>query len=93
MPDQLYLLPDKATNLFLAIDCLHEMKKDQINLFFNQVDRLASFFYFKCWNETEVPFDKISHKQDDYPVKKNWIQVYKQNCTVPSTYFEAFYQI
>ncbi|HJO92907.1 MAG TPA: putative sugar O-methyltransferase [Victivallales bacterium] len=92
MPDQLELLPSKLTDLFLAIDCMHEMKKEQIDIFFNQVDRLSKFFYFKCWNETEVPFDKVVHNKDNYPTKNNWIEIFKKNCEVPSTYFETFYK-
>jgi len=93
MPDQIELLPDKIIDLFLAIDCLHEMKKEQIELYFNHVDRLASRFFFKCWQKTKVPFDGIIYNSEDYPVKENWTEVYNRRCKVPSTYFEAFYDI
>lgn len=93
MPDQINLLPDKIIDLFLAIDCLHEMKKEQVGLYFNHVDRLANHFFFKCWQKTKVPFDGITYSFEDYPVKENWTRVYKRQCRVPSTYFEAFYDI
>lgn len=93
MPDQINLLPDKIIDLFLAIDCLHEMKKEQVELYFNHVDRLANHFFFKCWQKTKVPFDGITYSFEDYPVKENWTRVYKRQCRVPSTYFEAFYDI
>jgi putative sugar O-methyltransferase len=93
MPDQLDLLPDKMIDLFIAIDCLHEMKKEQVDLYFDHVDRLANHFFFKCWKKTTVPFDDITYLSEDYPVRNNWHEVYKAACDVPSTYFEAFYQI
>jgi len=93
MPDQIDLLPDRIIDLFLAIDCLHEMKKEQVELYFNHVDRLANHFFFKCWQKTKVPFDGITYSFEDYPVKENWTRVYKRRCKVPSTYFEAFYDI
>src|ERR1051326_950402 len=93
MPYQLDLLPAKFVDLFLAIDCLHEMKKDQVNKYFDVADRLASHFYFKCWEETDVPFDKVRHTRATYPVKTNWKGTYVRECGVPATFFEAFYQI
>ncbi|MCK4783648.1 MAG: putative sugar O-methyltransferase [Desulfobacteraceae bacterium] len=93
MPDQLDLLPEKIADLFLAIDCLHEMKKEQVQLYFNHVDRLASYFFFKCWQKTTVPFDGITYSSEDYPIKENWNKVYKRVCKVPAAYFEAFYEI
>lgn len=93
MPDQLDLLPDKIIDLFLAIDCLHEMKREQVELYFNHVDRLANHFFFKCWQKTKVPFDGVAYAFEDYPVKERWTRVYKRRCKVPSTYFEAFYDI
>ena len=93
MPDQLDLLPNKIVDLFLAIDCLHEMKKKQVQSYFDQVNRLAKHFYFKCWEKTIVPFDGITHLKKDYPIKSNWDKIYKEKCEVPSEYFEALYQI
>ena len=93
MPDQIDLLPDKTVDLFLAIDCLHEMKKDQIELYFNHVNRLANHFFFKCWQKTKVPFDGITYSFEDYPVKENWTRVYQRACGVPAAFFEAFYDV
>lgn len=93
MNDQLALLPDKTIDLFLAIDCLHEMKREQVDHYFDQVERLAYHFYFKCWQQTTVRFDNITYSSDDYPIKSTWNEVYKQACDVPAAYFEAFYDI
>ncbi|MGA2333003.1 MAG: putative sugar O-methyltransferase [Syntrophales bacterium] len=93
MPDQIELLPQKTVDLFLAIDCLHEMKTEQVQRYFDHVDKLAKLFFFKCWENTTVPFDNIKHASEFYPVKDNWHKIYKEACKVPASYFEAFYEI
>ena len=40
-----------------------------------------------------MPFDGITYSFEDYLAKENWTRVYKRECEVPSTYFEAFYDI
>ena len=93
MPDQLDLLPNKKISLFLAIDCLHEMKKEQIEMYFDQANSLADYFYFKCWQKTTVPFDNISYTPDDYPVKKTWKKIFQKDCEIPTAYFESFHEL
>jgi len=92
-PDQLKLLPEKCADVFLAIDCLHEMKREQVDTFFSEADRLANSIYYKCWNETVVPHDNIKYGASDYPVRPNWKQKFEAQCQVPATFFEAFYEI
>ncbi len=92
-PDQLKLIPDRAADLFLAIDCLHEMRIEQISEFFSEANRLARNIYFKCWCDTTIPFDEVRIKEDEYPVPGSWRKVYHRRCVVPSTFFEAFYEI
>ncbi len=91
-PDQLSKLPDKSADLFLAIDCLHEMKPQMIDHYFNEAERTSSYFYFKCWQNTTVPFDGISYSQNSYPVHKNWTELFNEPCVVPSGFFHAFYK-
>lgn len=93
MPHQLDLLPAKAFDLFLAIDCLHEMKRDQIRAYFEHANRLAKQLYFKCWQSTVIPFDNIRLEENDYPVKESWQKVFHRHCLVPDTFFEACYKL
>ena len=93
MPHQLELLPNKIIDLFIAIDCLHEMKTEQIEFYFNHIERLANYFYFKCWLKTKVPFDNLFYSSEDYPIKNSWNEIYKKACEVPYGYFDAFYEI
>ena len=92
-PDQLKKIPNKSCDLFLAIDCLHEMRPDMIVEYFNEVERLSSYFYFKCWQDTVVPFDHYSYNSGNYPVHSNWKEIFKEPCVVPSDFFHVFYKI
>ncbi len=81
LPDQLELLPDKAAELFLAIDCLHEMRPEQINAFFSTIDRLTrGWLYFRCWKETRIPYDNVTLKEADYPVRLHWRKIFWRDC-------------
>lgn len=92
-PDQLQMLPDKCIDLFMAIDCLHEMKSETVELYFSLADRLASNFYFKCWERTSVRFDNDEHTRDSYPARESWTRIFDKTCEVPNGYFEAMYTI
>lgn len=93
MPDQLSLLPDRSTDLFLAIDCLHEMRPEQIKRYYETVNRLSDSFYQKCWKKTKIPYDDITLTKDDYPFPANWQRLFFRDCQVQTTYFEAMFNI
>lgn len=93
MPDQLSLLPDRSADLFLAIDCLHEMRPEQIRRYYQTVDRLADFFYQKCWKKTKIPYDNVTLTEFDYPFLPNWQSLFFRDCRVQSTYFEALFKL
>lgn len=92
-PDQLNLIPNNTADLFLAIDCLHEMKLDQINFYFKEADRLADYIYFKCWKYTKVPYDLVVYTEDTYTILPEWTLLNKETCFVPSNFFQAIYKI
>jgi putative sugar O-methyltransferase len=93
MPNQLKLLPSKIIDLFIAIDCLHEMRLEQIHNYLAEIDRLASYIYLKCWKETKIPYDDITITEDDYPIPSSWNKVFRNDCKVQTTYFEALFEI
>ncbi len=92
-PDQLALLEGYKADLFLAIDCLHEMKREQINNYFDIANSMSRYFYYKCWKDTLMPFDNIRYGKDSYPVKPDWQEIFKKDCHALSAYFEALYKI
>jgi putative sugar O-methyltransferase len=92
-PDQLKILHNRSIDLFLAIDCLHEMRREEIIFYFEEAARLTSFFYFKCWTDTIVPFDNIHYLFTEYPVPANWKKCFQEPCFVPSDFSHALYKI
>ncbi|MDG2375376.1 MAG: putative sugar O-methyltransferase [Woeseiaceae bacterium] len=93
-PNQLELLPDNATDLFINISSLHEMRMDQIRYYFSEVERLTRrYFYFKQWKETTVPFENNTVREADYPVGEHWQLINRQQCEVQHKFFEALYKL
>lgn len=93
-PNQLELLPDKSVDLFLNISSLHEMRMDQIEYYFTEIERLTrKYFYFKQWKETTVPFENQTIREADYPVGKDWTPLYRRQCAVQHKFFEALYEL
>ena len=92
-PDQLMSLPKDSADLFLAVDCLHEMKPEMISHYFNEAERLSSYIYFKCWQKTTVPYDNIYYSSESYPVHASWNLLFKESCVIPSDFFHAFYRM
>lgn len=82
-PDQLHYIPDQSIDLFMAIDCLHEMKKSQVQYYFDSAHRLARYFYYKNWTTTIIPFDDICYTEDSYPVYPEWKLLLKQKAVFP----------
>jgi putative sugar O-methyltransferase len=92
-PYQIRLLADKSIDLFLAIDCLHEMTRATIDDYFAEIDRLARSFYMKVWNSTRVPLDLHRLTRDDYPVRPHWEKVFDEACVFPSNFCEMGYRL
>ncbi len=94
MPHQLELLPGKSIDLFINISSLHEMRMDQIRYFFEVMEKLTrKYFYTKQWKETTIPYENVVIRLTDYPVRKNWRQIYARECKVQDLFFEALYDL
>jgi putative sugar O-methyltransferase len=90
-PDQLDKIPDKSVDLFMAIGCMQEMKRQMIVDYFHQIDRLSSRFYFKS-TEVTVTTDETVNAPDTYPIPSHWTTVFRKNCFVPADHFHAFFK-
>ncbi|MFH1397401.1 MAG: putative sugar O-methyltransferase [Candidatus Omnitrophota bacterium] len=94
LPTQLEALPDKAADLFINISSLHEMKKEQISYYFNEINRLTQkYFYFKEWKVSRIPGDNITISEQDYPVAKGWELIYWKECLIQTKFFEALFKL
>ena len=99
LPHQLELLKGSKfkIQIFLAIDCLHEMDKKSIKFYMDYADKLCDYFYFKIWNETHVPyaFNNYLSASDEssYQIKPNWKRIFKKSCIFPGNYFDFCFRI
>jgi len=89
MPEQLSLLPKDYADLILAIDCLHEMDKEQVVKYFNEFDRVGKQLYFKCLQKTGRQF----FQWEEYPVNQKWKEIINRPTFVPAQYFESIYSM
>jgi len=79
-------------DILLAMDCLHEMTKDQVESYFDYADKHASYFYYSCWKETHINEDGIDWAMDDYPVRESWSPLYVGQHHMRAAFFEALYK-
>ena len=79
-------------DLVIAIDCLHEMTREQVAEYFRYVDRSTKYFYYSCWHDTVMPHDNIRWKKRDYPVKRGWSNLLSQD-HIRMNHFEEIYKV
>ena len=96
--DLLFLLPDLLesigeVDLFLAIDCLHEMKKEDIRFYLDAAESMTRYFYFKCWKDAVVPFDNVRVREGDYLLGRKWSSLLHEDCIFPDDFFQGLYRI
>ncbi len=94
LPGQLELLPSKIIDFFISISSLQEMKKKQIDYYFNTINRLIKkYIYRKQWKISKNPSDNIIITERDYPILDGWKQVYWRECKVKTKFFEALFKV
>lgn len=93
-PPQVRYLKDKSIDLFINICSLQEMRLDQIDYWFKEIDRVCNgYFYTKQYYQSNNPFDNICIMKEDYPIRNTWRTILaKQNETFPEL-FEEIYKI
>ncbi len=91
--DQLNYLPNKIFDLSIAIDCLHEMNKLQVENYFNNFDRLSNNLFFKSQVNQWAYFDNHKYNINNYPIKSNWKKILHEKSLIPNQYFDAIYKI
>ena len=95
-PNQIKFLKKKYFDLFIAIDCLHEMKKNTIKEYMKIAEYVSKKIYFKVHEKAHVPFSfdifNINNK-DNYFIDPKWNLIVKKKSLFPSNDWECAYKL
>lgn len=93
MAHQIELLPDKSFDLMINVSSLHEMKREQIAVYIDHINRITNgYFYTKQWRRSRTK-DNNYIKENEYPIPKNWRSIYKRRHPIQGMFFDALYKI
>ena len=84
-PNQIKFLKKKYFDLLIAIDCLHEMKKDTIKEYMAVAEHTSKKIYFKVHEKAHVPFsfDILNvNSKEDYFIDPNWSLIVKKKSSL-----------
>ncbi len=91
-PNQLELIPSLHADLFINVSSLHEMRREQIEYYFQLIaTHCDGFFYTKQWECSINPFDDLVVRHEDYPVPSEWRALFDRVHPVQTHFFEALY--
>ena len=93
LPHQLELLPDGEIDLLINVSSLQEMARQQINHYYELIDRKCRYFYTKQWVMWENPEDRISVPAIIYPTRPHWEMLNARLNPVHTEFFEAMFKI
>lgn len=94
LPRQLELLPDSYFDVFVAISNLPEMRREQIDMYFRQIDRLCrGHFFSKQYWDYYNPIDHYTMRFLDYPAPASWELVRLRPVWDKPNFFEAIYKV
>ncbi len=95
-PNQIKFLKKKYFDLFIAIDCLHEMKKNTLKEYMKIAEYVSKKIYFKVHEKAHVPFSfdifNINNK-DSYFIDPKWNLIVKKKSLFPSNDWECAYKL
>lgn len=84
---------DGKCDILIAMNCLHEMTKEQVESHFDYADKNTSYFYYTCWEDSSVNKNNIRWRRQDYPVRDSWVPVHIGKHSSRVNFFEALYKI
>lgn len=92
---QLADLPSSSIDLILNISSFHEMRRDQIDHYFREFDRVlkpGGHTYIKEWTTAKVLFENLTLTKKDYPTPDGWKIVRNNTAAVQTRFFESLYR-
>ena len=96
-PHQINLFEKKIFDIFLAIDCLHEMDKETISKYMDLADKYSKYIYFTVREKSKVPFSPIKNELsisgNNFFIKNSWKIEFKSKSIFPSDFYSICYKI
>ena len=95
LASQLSSIPPESVDLIINISSLHEMRKDQIDFYFEQFGRVlkpGGHTYIKEWKVGKVLFEDITLSEADYRPPAGWTKVLSRTAQVQTKFFESLYK-
>ena len=92
MPHQIEHIPKDFFDMMINISSFHEMRRNQINNYLKQADRLTKYyFYSKQWKKSKA-LDNNYIQEDQYSIPVRWKNIYHRRHPIQSLFFEALYK-
>ena len=95
-PNQSKFFSKKMFDLFIAIDCLHEMNKSTVQEYMNLADSSSNYLYFKVHKYAHVPFSLTILDVENlksYFIREHWKLIYKKKSYFPSYDYELAFRL
>jgi putative sugar O-methyltransferase len=94
-PNQIKFLKQKYFDLFIAIDCLHEMKKNTVKEYMKIAQYTSRNIFFKVHEKAHVPFsfDIYDINNNDYFIDSSFNLIFKKRSLFPSNDWECAYKL
>src|SRR3989344_1049196 len=91
LPHQIEYLPKNYFDIMINISSLHEMRRDQINNYIKQENRLTrGFMYLKQWKKARTK-DNNFIEEHEYSIPARWQKIYHHTHPIQNLFFEALY--
>ena len=94
LPHQIEMIPDDYIDFFANISSLHEMQRDQIAHYVDQIGRCVrpgGHFYLKAWKVSRATIPGGPLTFEDYGLD-GWTEVYQRTARIHTEFFEALMQ-
>ena len=96
-PHQLKYINRKYFDLTLSISALHEMERNVIKFYMDNIDQISKSLYFTVWRETLIPFSlrgtRLFADDKNYFIKDNWKEISNKRNFFPSNIIQKAYLV
>lgn len=91
--NQIEKLPADTFQIMINISSFHEMTREQIDLYFREIDRLCrGRLYTKQWKKSITRVNGFTIAEREYPLPETWRTVFQRRHPIQRWFFEALYE-